>query len=96
MPRACQTPDLALSSLLPCQHVGSCREVPGICGAPKEVLLQRLYQSDLQATCLTNSGSVNHLKRRRRGVCMCIVLASGDGAASVIRDSFAVPALFGQ
>lgn len=27
---------------------------------------------------------------------MCIVLASGDNTASVIRDSFAIPAVFGQ
>lgn len=73
----------------------------GAGGKEGPVVLRRRYcckgytsRSLRLCVCQTNSGSVKPLECQRRGVCMCIVLASGDNTASVIQDSF--PTIFGQ
>lgn len=102
----CGAQGLAGLCLLLAKYLLGSEQPPALraCGAGgKEgpVVLRRRYcckgytsRSLRLCVCQTNSGSVKPLECQRRGVCMCIVLASGDNTASVIQDSF--PTIFGQ
>lgn len=93
--------DLLLNKYLLGSELPPALRACGAGGKEEPVVLRRRYcckgytsRSLRLCVCQTNSGSVKHLECQRRGVSMCIKLASGGNTASIIQDSF--PTVFGQ